>query len=231
MRRNIVVPRTSMKVAAAVVVAGLAASACSTTQMGAAAITGNSRISSATLASQVSNLNSAYATDKAKGISPQRPTSQETQQVLSWLILFRVYNQMAAQHGISVTNAQAQQAKSGYESQARQSGVSLDEYWSAGAALPPDLLPQLYQAAAIQTALEDRLDGGKTPTTTAGQNAISAQVSHQQCLAAKSLGVNVNPQFGEYDYNGFQVVPAPPTLAADPTPTASSTPAVLKPPC
>jgi hypothetical protein len=225
------VPPTSMKLAAAVLVAGLAASACATTKMGAAAITGNSRISSATLTSQVANLNSAYQADQAKGIKPQRPTSQETQQVLTWLILFRVYGQIASQHRITVTQAQDQAAQKSYSAQATQSKVTPVQYWSAGAALPPDLLPQLYQAGAIQAALISRLDGGKPPTTTAGQNAITAQLERYQCQAAKTLGVHVNPQYGEYDYNGFAVVPAPPTLAADPTPSPSGTPALLTPPC
>lgn len=225
-------PRTSMKLAAAVLAGGLAVSACSTVKMGAAALTGNNRITSATLTNEVANLNSAYAADRAKGIKPQRPTGQETQQVLTWLILFQVYNEMAAQHGVSVTEDQTQKALSQYSTQAKASHVTLAEYFSAGAALPPDLLPQLGQAAAIQSALADQLDGGRAPTTTAGQSAISAQLGHYQCVAAKDLSVTVNPQFGEYDYNGFAVVPAPPTLAADPTPSPSPSPSVqLTPPC
>jgi hypothetical protein len=230
MRRNVVVPRISMKVATAVMVGGLAVSACSTAQLGAAAITGNSRISSSTLTSQVANLNSAYATDKAKGVSPQRPVGQETQQVLTWLILFRVYDEMAAQHNISVTQEQSEAALAGYSAEAKQSNVSLSEYWSAGAALPPDLLPQLGQAGAIQLQLVRKLNGGKVPTTSAQETAVDKELSHQQCLAAKSLGINVNPQFGEYDYSGFTVLPAAPTLAADPTPSPKSA-AVLTPPC
>jgi len=107
-RSNVVVRRTSMRVvpvAAAALACGLAVSACGTTQLGAAAIAGGNRISTATLTSEVANLNSAYSSDKAKGISPQRPTGQEPQQVLTWLLLFRVYNRMASQHGISVTTA------------------------------------------------------------------------------------------------------------------------------
>ena len=230
-RLSVRVPRTPARVAVALVAAGLAVSACGTTQLGAAAITGGSRISSSTLTDQVANLGAAYQSDQAKGVKPQRPTGQEAQQVLTWLILFRVYDQMAAQHGISVTPAQAEAAQAQYKSQAAQSGVSLTQYLSAGGALPPDLQQQLFQASAIQTALAAKLDGGTAPTTSAGQSAIASELGHQQCLAAKSLGINVNPQYGEYDYSGYQVVAAPPTLAADPTPSASSTPAVLKPPC
>ncbi len=96
-RLSVAVPRYPVKMAAALVAAGLAVSACGTNQLGAAAITGSSRISSATLTSQVANLAAAYETDQAKGIKPQRPTSQETQQVLTWLILFRIYDKLAEQ--------------------------------------------------------------------------------------------------------------------------------------
>jgi hypothetical protein len=224
------VPRTSMKLAAAVVAAGLAVSACSTTKMGAAALTGGGRISTAKLTGEVANLNSAYAADKAKGITPQRTTSQEAQQVLTWLIVFKIYGKMATQHGISVTDAQADQVRSAYEKAASQSGVDLDEYLSAGYALPPDLEPQFFQAAAIGTAVDGQLDGHKMPTTSAGQSALSFKFSHDACVAAKDLGITVNPQYGEFDYTGFQVVPAPPTLAADPTPSPSTS-VLLTPPC
>jgi hypothetical protein len=235
MRRNVVVRPTSMKVVVAgcALACGLAVSACGTTQLGAAAIAGSNRISATTLTSQVSNLNSAYAADKAKGISPQRPTSQEPQQVLTWLLLFQVYDRMASQHGISVTDADSQRALNQYEAQAKQSNVSLEQYWSAGAALPPDLLPQLGQAAAIQARLVAQLDNGTTPTTSAQESKVDSALSHQQCLAAKSLGISVNPQYGEYNYSDFEVVPAPPSLAAEasPSPSPSASAVVTTPPC
>ncbi len=233
MRSNIVVRRTPMKmaVAGAALASGLAVSACGTVQMGAAAIAGGSRISSATLTSQVANLNAAYAADKSTGISPQRPTSQEPQQVLTWLLLFQVYDKMASQHGISVTTADSQHALNQYAAEAKASNVSLQQYWSAGAALPPDLLPQLGQAAAIQMMMILKLNSGKTPTTSAEESAVDSALSHQQCLAAKSLAISVNPQYGEYNYADFEVLPAPPTLAADPSPSPSASGVVLTPPC
>jgi len=225
--------RTPMKVAVAAAGAavGLAVSACGTTQLGAAAIAGSSRISATTLNSQVANLNSAYTADKAKGISPQRSTSQEPQQVLTWLLLFQVYNRMASQHGISVTAADSEHALSQYAAEAQASNVSLQQYWSAGAALPPDLLPQLGQAAAIQMMMILQLNGGKAPTTSAQESAVDSALSHQQCLAAKSLSISVNPQYGEYNYDNFSVVPAPSTLAAEPSPSPSASGVVTTPPC
>lgn len=220
-----------MQLAAAVVVAGLALSACSTTKLGAAAIAGNNRITTGNLTAQVANLNAAYKTDQAKGVKPQRPTGQESQQVLTWLLTFRIYDKLAAQRGISVTNAQAQRQLDMLASQAKQNKVNLAEFVSAGGALPPDLVPQLGQYFAILSVLEGQLDGGKAPTTQSGQAGLENQVTHAQCLAAKSLSVQVNPQYGEFDYKTYSVVPAPSTLAADPSPSASASPAVVHPPC
>jgi hypothetical protein len=230
-RKKFAVPRTPMKLAAAAVVVGLAVSACGTTQLGAAAITGNSRISQSTLTSQVANLNAAYSADAVKGVKPQRPTSQENQQVLTWLIFFRLYSELASQHGITVTPAQAQAQLAALTAEAKQSGLSLGQYWSAGGALPPDLLPDLGQAAAIQAVLAAQLNGGKAPSTAKEQSAVQTLLAHQECLAAKSLGVSVNPQYGEFDYNGYQVVTAPSTLAADPTPSPAPSGVALTPPC
>jgi hypothetical protein len=222
------VPRKAAALAAAAAAACVALSACGS--MGAAAITGGSSISSVTLTNEVANLNAAYQADRAKGVSPQRPAGQEAQQVLTWLLTFRIYDKLAAQHHIYVTPAQADHQLSTLTSTAQQNHVTLPEYVSAGGALPPDLTPQLGRYFAILSVLEHRLTGGKTPSTQAEQTQLAAQISHQQCLASKSLGVTVNPQYGQFDYGSYSVVPAPSKLAASPT---ASKPASVKltPPC
>jgi hypothetical protein len=230
-RLSVAVPRTSVKVAAALVAAGLAVSACGTVQLGAAAITGGSRISSSTLTDQVANLSSAYKADEAKGVKPQRPTGLETQQVLTWLILFRIYDKMAEQQRIYVTPAAAKAQLASLSAQASQSKATLDEFVSAAGALPPDLVPQLGHYFAILGTLESRLNGGTPPTSAAGQSKLQGQVAHAQCVAAKSLGVLVNPQFGVFDYRTYSVVPTAPKLAANPVPSPTSSPVVTKPPC
>jgi hypothetical protein len=230
-RLRLPVRRTSVQGAVALVAAGLAVSACGTTQLGAAAITGGSRISSSTLTNQVSNLGAAYQADQAKGIKPQRPTGQEAQQVLTWLILFRIYDKVAAQQGIFVTPAQAQHQLAVLTTQANQNKVTLEQYVSAGGAVPPDLELQLGQYFAILSTLESRLNGGTAPTTTAEQTKVAGQVAHAQCVAAKSLAVQVNPQFGVFDYRTYSVVLGTPKLAANPTPSPSASQPELKPPC
>jgi hypothetical protein len=223
--------RTPIKLVATLAVAGLAVSACSTLKMGAAAITANSRITSGNLTAQVANLNAAYQQDKTKNIKPQRTTGQEAQQVLTWLITFSIYDRVAAQHHITVTPADATKQLDALAGEAKSSGMKLSQYVSAAGAVPPDLLPQLGRYFAILTALQAKLDGGKAPTSTATESALEAKVGHAQCLAAKSLNISVNPQYGRFDYSTYSVVLAPPTLAADPTPTPSSSPVTARPPC
>ncbi len=109
--------------------------------------------------------------------------------------------------------------------------MTLEQYVSAAGALPPDLVPQLGQYFAIVSRLESRLSGGKAPTTTAGQTKLQGQLAHAQCVAAKSLGVQVNPQFGVFDYRTYSVVPAASRLAANPSPSPRTSPIVTKPPC
>jgi hypothetical protein len=223
--------RSRAGMVAVVAAAGLAVSACGTLKLGAAAITGNSRITSGNLTAQVANLNSAYQTDATKGIKPQRSTGQEAQQVLTWLITFSIYDKLAAQRGITVTPADSASQLTALGAQAKASSLTLAQYVSAAGALPPDLVPQLGQYFAILTALENQLDAGKAPTTSSAQATLEAQVGRAQCVAAKSLGITVNPQYGQFDYSSYSVVPKPPTLAADPAPTPSASPVVTRPPC
>ncbi len=230
--------RTSMQLAAAVLAGGLAVSACGSLQLGAAAVTGQGRITASALTNQVASLNSAYRADKHKGVSPQRSRGQEPQQVLTWLLTFKIFDKLAQQHGINVSDTQVQKQLTALAAQAAQEKVSTATYVSAAGAVPPDLVPQIGRYFAILTAFENRLDGGKQPSATAAQAALQNRVAHAQCLAAKALSINVNPQYGEYDYSTFSVVPGQSKLAADSTlsakPSASASASAkprLTPPC
>jgi hypothetical protein len=223
-----------MKLAVALVAGGLAVSACGSLKLGAAATTSGDRVTSATLTNEVANLNAAYKADKKKGVKPQRATGQATQQVLTWLLTFQIYDKLAAQHGINVTPADVQHQLTGLGTQAKQQKLTTAMYVSAAGAVPPDLLPQIGRYFAILSAFENRLDGGKAPTAQAGQQQLQTRIAHAQCLAAKNLAIKVNPQYGEFDYGTYSVVPAPSKLAAAPaaapSPSASAKPR-LTPPC
>ena len=228
--------RTSVKVASGVLAAGVALCACGPVRMGSAAIVGSERISAATLTAQAANLSAAYHADLKKKVQISYPASQIPQQALSWLLRFRVRDQLARQEGISVTPAQQQQALTQLNAQVKQSGFASLSVAAVSSGIPPDLLGDLAMYQAIGGMLTARLDGGKAPTSAAAQNALSLKLEHAQCLASKSLGIKVNPQFGVFDFNQLAVVPAKTTLSAPqptaPAPSPSPTAAPqLTPPC
>lgn len=203
--------------------AALAVTGCAHTQLGAAALYSNQRISSTKLAAEVANLNAAYLKYRGK-VQITYPVSAMPRQVLSWMLRFATANQMAAQHGIVVTPAQAQHELALETANVRQAGDTLPEAAVLNG-LPPDLLPGLGTWISIQVQLENELDHGVPPKTTADSTALSAQVGHLQCVAAKSLNIKVNPQYGVYDYGQFAVVGTPSTLSTtSPTPGGSESP-------
>ena len=219
--------RTPIILTAAALAGVLTLSACGSVKLGAAAVTSDQRISSATVAAEVSNLNQAYQADKAK-IQLQFAASQMPQEVLSWLLRFRVREQMAQRYGITVSQTQVQDALSSISAQAKQSGVSATALGVANG-VPPDQLNELGRYVAIQDAVLNRLDGGTLPTATPALQTLSNQFDASQCVAAKSLGIQVNPQYGALDYRTIGVVAAPAKLSAlpgapSPAPTGTAAP-------
>ena len=221
-------PRTSIKLAGAVLAAGLAVAACGQVKMGSAAIVGNDRISSSTLSAQVSDLNTSYQAHK---VQLQFPVSQMPQQVLGWLVRFRVRDRLAERQHVTVTPSDVEKALNAITAQIRQGGntATLPEVAVANG-LPPDMLSDLGRYQAIETNLLNRLDGGTLPSQTSAQQALQTTFTTSECRAAKSLDIKINPQFGLLDYSNYAVVPAPTTLskpqpaaAASPTPTATQT--------
>jgi hypothetical protein len=196
--------------------------------MGSAAILGNERISATTLGNEVANLQQAYQANKSK-IQLQFPLSQAPQQVLAWLVRFRVRDQMAVRNHVAVSDGQSQRALAAIAAQAGSAGI---KNLAVANGLPPDLLPALGRYEAIQNALVNKLDGGTLPKSTAAQQALGAVLNRRQCEAAKSLNILINPQFGRVDYNQLTVIPAASKLSSAVSPSPSPTPApALKPPC
>ncbi len=153
------------------------------------------------------------------------------QQVLGWLVRFRVRDRLAERQHITVTPTDVQKALKAITAQIRQGGntATLSEVAVANG-LPPDMLSDLGRYQAIETNLLNRLDGGKLPSQTSAQQALQTTFTTSECRAAKSLDIKINPQFGLLDYSNYAVVPAPTTLskpqpaaAASPTPTATQT--------
>jgi hypothetical protein len=228
-----VVLRRLVRTSAVVLGAGLLVTGCSPVKMGAAAITGDQRITIATLSTEVTNLSQAV---KMYPGTVQLSQQQETQETLTWLIRFQINEELARQAGITVTPAQSEaalaQIYAAAKAQAEAQGLSnvtLNLILAANG-VPPDLSSQVGQYQAIQTQFVRQANGGTLPTTTPAQTAASAKLQQAQCVAAKNLNIKVNPQFGQLNYTQFQVVSAPNPVAASPgppkpTPTSGLTPA------
>ncbi len=219
--------RTPITLTAAALAGVLMLSACGSVKLGAAAVSNNQRISAATVTAEVNNLNQAYQADKGK-IRLQFAASQMPQEVLSWLLRFQVREQMANRYGITVTQSEVQSALSSISAQAKQSGVTARDLAVANG-VPPDQLNELGRYVAVQDAVLNRLDGGKLPTANAALEALSIKFDTSQCVAAKSLGIQVNPQYGALDYRAISVVSAPNKLSAlpgkpAPSPTGTAAP-------
>lgn len=219
--------RTPITLTAAALAGVLMLSACGSVKLGAAAVSNDQRISSATVTAEVTNLNQAVQADKAK-IQLQFAAAQMPREVLSWLLRFQVREQMAQRYGVTVSQTQVQNALASIAAQAKQSGYTTRDLAAANG-VPPDQLTELGRYVAIQDAILNRLDGGKLPTANAALETLSSKFDTSQCVAAKSLGIQVNPQYGALDYRSIGVVAAPDKLSAvpgapSPSPTGTAAP-------
>ena len=200
--------------------------ACSPVKVGSAAIVGDQRITVSSLDTQVANFNTAAA---PYGSQVQLTSAEVPAAVLSWLIRFQIEDQVAASAGISVTQAQVQQGIASVNSQAQsaaaQNGLSSAQAVFLNAGISPQMVPALGMYQAQEIAFAEQANGGKLPTTTAENNTVTAALTKAQCTAAKSLNIQVNPQFGRLDYSQYTVVPAPDTLsrpAGAPSPASTT---------
>ncbi len=192
-------------------VAGLCVTGCSPVKFGAAAVVGDQRVTIATLDTEASKLSAAAkAYPGIVSLSPQ----QVTQETLSWLIRFKINEQLASRSGISISDRQAQDALSqiyaAAKSQAEQSGitnVTLDLILVANG-IAPNMSQELGRYQAIENQYLANLNGGRVPTDTNTLNALEPKLTNAQCLAAKSLNIKVNPQFGQMNYTNYSVVAA-----------------------
>ena len=219
---------------AAVIGLGLALTACSRVELGAAAIYGNQRITIANLDTEVTNL--SQAAKQYPGVVNLTPT-QMTQETLTWLIRFQINDELARQAGITVSTAQAQKALAEIYASAKSSAeaqgltnVTLNLILAANG-IPPNMSMELGRYQAIETQFIENTNGGTIPTSSSAQAASTKQFQHAQCLAAKDLNILINPQFGRMDYAQYLVVSAPVTVSRPEGPAAAPSLSGLAPAC
>ena len=215
-------PRTSVFVIAAATAATCALSACGPVKLGSAAITGGQRLTVTTLSDQVTALEHAYQASNGK-IQLQFPKSEAPQAVLGWLLRFRIRDELAARNHVVVTAGESYQALINLQKQTGRTGPAFDELLVANG-IAPDMKPELGRWLAVQSDMFIRLNGGTLPRTQPRIQILGAQFNHRECVAAKSLNIQVNPQYGQMDYATYSVIPAPSTLSAPTTPSPSPSP-------
>jgi hypothetical protein len=200
-------------------------SACGSVQLGSAAIVGNQRITQATLDSQVSNFEAAAANYPGQ----VQVTSAETPAaVLTWLIRFSIENRMASEAGVSVSETEIQ---AGVESVSQQIAEEQEEEGQSASLTPgllnvgisPQMLSDLGKYQAQLDAFAAKANGGKLPSTTAQNNAVTTAVTKAQCTAAKSLNIQVNPQYGRFEYGTTYAVESGSTANALSAPAGKPT--------
>jgi peptidyl-prolyl cis-trans isomerase SurA len=214
--------------------AALVVTACSPVQAGSAAIVGDQRITIATLDTEVNNLSQAVERYKS---TVQLSQAQQTQQALTWLVRFKVNEELARRAGITVSTAQAQQALAtiyaAAKASAEQQGIpnpSLDLILAANG-IPPNLAEEVGRYQAIDDAFAKQANGGQEPTSTSAQNATAAKLTKARCQAAKALKIQVNPQFGQLNYNQVAIVAAPSTVFRPAGPAKADSQSGLTPAC
>ena len=214
--------RTSVFVIAAAAAAACALSACGPVRMGSAAITGGQRLTQTTLGDQVTDLENAVQAGRGK-IQLQFPQSQAPQAVLAWLLRFRIRDELATRNHVAVTAGESQRALAGLARQTGRTGPAFVQLAVANG-IAPDMLPELGRYEAIQNDMFIRLNGGTLPRSQARVQVLGVQFNHRECVAAKSLNIQVNPQYGQLDYRTYSVIPVPSTLSAPTTPAPSPSP-------
>jgi hypothetical protein len=210
------------------------ATGCSPVKFGAAATVGSHRITLAALNDEVTNLSRNVQLYH----NPSSLTAaQQTQDTLTWLIRFQINEQLARTQGITISTAQAQTALAQIDAEAKSelasegvSNASLDFILSY-IGIPSNLASEVGRYQAIDTQYIKQVNGGQVPTASAAQTATTAKLTRAQCLAAKSLQIKVNPQFGQLNYTQYQVVSVPATVARAEGPAKKASTAGLTPAC
>ena len=202
--------------------------------MGSAAITGDQRITQATLDTEVTSLSEAA---KLYPGTVQLSPEQEVQQTLTWLVRFQINDELARQAGITVSTAQAQQALAQIYAAAKAnaqaqgiSNVTLKLILVANG-IPPNLASEVGRYQAIDEQFVRQANGGQLPTSSADQTATTDKLNQARCEAAKALKIRINPQFGRLDYTQYAVVTAPSSVARSAGPAKAAPQQGLAPAC
>jgi peptidyl-prolyl cis-trans isomerase SurA len=174
-----------VRVLLAVMAAGAALTACSPIQAGAAAIVGQDRITSDDLNRGVEDYQNAIKTTKLP--AQQAPFSSVPQGVLLQLVDIKQYTQLAARHGVTITEGEIDNARA----QVQGGSAQLDQTMLAQGVPPSQNRAWIRAQLGIQKLL---VQAG------AGSDQASQQQAEQKVLKElATIPVKVSPRFGKVD--------------------------------
>jgi hypothetical protein len=200
-----------VKVAVGALVAGVVLTACDNpVKMGAAATVGSKRISDATLDSAVTGWKAAIQKDPLN-LQNVHLTDQSSipRSVLTWLITFKVGDEVAKENGLSVTPGQLDLYRIAVDSSSSQQGQPPLSVQALENGIPPAYVDELVRFLYIHKTLI----GAAAP---GGQDTQAAEASFSQAMtkAAKKLNVQVSPRYGAFDYQSIGLAPVKSLLSA-----------------
>ncbi|MDQ0581495.1 SurA N-terminal domain-containing protein [Streptomyces rishiriensis] len=183
--------RTALLLSAAIVAAPLLTACGNDAHPGAAAVVGGQRITVAQLESRVNEVRTAQraaVTDDAQYAQAVAQTGSLARDTLHGMVLDKVLHRAAEDAGITVSRREVQEMRAGLEQQAG-GAKGLETAWLQQYGIPPQRLDENLRLQLEAQKLATEL--GTNTSQPAFWNALSK--------ASKTLDVDLNPRYGNWD--------------------------------
>jgi SurA N-terminal domain len=199
-----------VKVALGALVAGVVLAGCDNpVKMGAAATVGSQRISDTTLNNAVTDWKTAMAKDPLNLQNVQlSDQSSIPRSVLTWLIDFKVGDEAARQHGITVVPGQLDSYRAAYEQASSQQGQPSLTVQALANGIPPSYLDKLVRFLYVRSAILRAAVPGQQDT-----QAGEAAVQQAMVKAAKKLNIKISPRYGSFNVQQVSLAPVKTSLS------------------
>lgn len=211
--------RTALLLTAAIAAAAPLLTACgSDAHPGAAAVVGGERITVSQLENRVEEVREAQRAavpDEAQYQQAIARTGSLTRDTLHGMVLDRVLERAARDAGVTVTDRDIQQMRSGLEQQAG-GAEALEAAWLQQYGIPPQRLEANLRLQLQAQKLAQRL----------GTDTSRPEFWQALSEAGKELDVDLNPRYGDWDVEKSSRVDAKTPWVQDVT-AASGAPAAL----
>ncbi|WP_149548867.1 SurA N-terminal domain-containing protein [Streptomyces marokkonensis] len=184
--------RTALLFTAAIAAAAPLLTACGNdAHPGAAAVVGGERITVSQLENRVDEVRAAQRAavpDEAQYQQAIARTGSLTRDTLQGMVLDRVLERAARDAGVTVTDREVQQMRSGLEQQAG-GGEALEAAWLQQYGIPPKRLDANLRLQLQAQKLAQRL----------GTDTSRPEFWQALSEASKELDVDLNPRYGDWD--------------------------------